>query len=783
MVEASLHVTVETESLAPVESVSSLIFSNLPSKLIPLLPTQFIRFGCFSLDMAGFSPHKLFLFIRLYLLTFISAFIFRLQGDGSGALNKSDEKIEFVEAERLDFLKDKDEINGDESVNVDGGDAAEEGEEEEEENTVEHLKFKFPTFDEFSRLSKESGDALNSEVVPCATVNMYQFSSGKSFVSAFIDEAETFPVKEGEIDCSFEKTEASEAGNSEEDFDQTGCVHVDDRGKEIEVSDGEKIEEEGFSEKLQLVEECRLDSEKSSEVMDCDSESTSFDHLRSVMNHLVDSYSDGFLSDGDFGGGFDVDDAMDSESEVSGFEETDEFDDEDSDIMEELKKLEDDGSNVDGLKQDFDDSNVDGFEQDFDDSNVGNVVPTNGDDDDDEKFTSKDSSVLDSEDPSKLELLWEHQELIEQLKMELKKVKATGLPTILEDSESPKISDDLKPWRIDESQREDCIGELHKFYKSYRERMRKFDIINYQKMYAMGFLQLKDPLQSISKQKRAPTLKSLVSQNLWLSKHKIHGSDPMKKFVEELQGDLEAVYVGQMCLSWEFLHWQYEKAWDLWDTDPRGRRRYNEVANEFQQFQVLMNRFTEDELFQGPRVQNYVKTRCAVRNLLQVPVIREDNLKDKRRAEKRDMDEYIVTSDMLVEIVEESIRTFWRFVRADKDCSAAGTSKKTPELPSQEEHKLLVEIRKDLHKKERKLKEVLRSENCILRKIRRYREEDDSDQVLYFFSQVDMKLVSRVLNMSKVTREQLIWCNNKLGSISFVNRKLHVEPDFLLFPC
>lgn len=84
--------------------------------------------------------------------------------------------------------------------------------------------------------------------------------------------------------------------------------------------------------------------------------------------------------------------------------------------------------------------------------------------------------------------------------------------------------------------------------------------------------------------------------------------------------------------------------------------------------------------------------------------------------------------------------------------------------------------------KERKLKDVLRSENCILRKFRR-NKEDDSDQVLYFFSQVDMKLVSRVLNMSKVTRDQLIWCHNKLGTIRFVNRKIHVEPAFLLFPC
>lgn len=138
-----------------------------------------------------------------------------------------------------------------------------------------------------------------------------------------------------------------------------------------------------------------------------------------------------------------------------------------------------------------------------------------------------------------------------------------------------------------------------------------------------GFLQLKDPLRSTSKQKPSPpTLKSLVSQNLWLFKHKIHGSDPMKKFIMELQGDLEGVYVGQMCLSWEFLHWQYEKALDLWDSDPRGTRRYNEVAGEFQQFQVLIQRFIEDEPFQGPRVQNYVKTRCAVRNLLQVPIIR-----------------------------------------------------------------------------------------------------------------------------------------------------------------
>lgn len=222
-------------------------------------------------------------------------------------------------------------------------------------------------------------------------------------------------------------------------------------------------------------------------------------------------------------------------------------------------------------------------------------------------------------------------------------------------------------------------------------------------------------------------LKSMVSQNLWLFKHKKHGSNPIKKLINELQGDLEVVYVGQMCLSWEFLHWQYEKALDLWNSDQQGVHRYNEVAGDFQQFQVLVQRFTEDEPFQGPRVQSYVKTRCVLRNLLQVPVIRgelnftpssrsfhtasglsfgesdlaEDCLEgEKNRGRKKEMDEYAITSEMLVEMVEESIRIFWHFVRSDKDCScsAIASHNKLPQPHSPEDLKLLVELRKILQK-------------------------------------------------------------------------------------
>ncbi|CAH9090850.1 unnamed protein product [Cuscuta europaea] len=208
-------------------------------------------------------------------------------------------------------------------------------------------------------------------------------------------------------------------------------------------------------------------------------------------------------------------------------------------------------------------------------------------------------SDFEEDEESELES-WEHEDLLEQLKMELKKMRGTRLPTIYEDSASPKM-DELKPWKInDRIQREESIlDELMKFNKIYKERMHKFDIFTNQKLFTLGFLQkepLKDPFQLLSTHKYStppPLLKSI-----WPFKQKNSDiDDPVVKFVKELQCELEVVYVGQMCLSWEFLHWQYGKTIDLWETDLPGSHRYNEVAEEFQQFQVLLQRrqFEGDE--------------------------------------------------------------------------------------------------------------------------------------------------------------------------------------------
>lgn len=81
------------------------------------------------------------------------------------------------------------------------------------------------------------------------------------------------------------------------------------------------------------------------------------------------------------------------------------------------------------------------------------------------------------------------------------------------------------------------------------------------------------------------------------------------------------------------------------------------------------------------------------------------------------------------------------------------------------------------------MKEIQRSTNCILKKFQRQDQGNLLDHAL-FIAQVELKLVSRVLNMLKISTDQLIWCHEKLQKIKFSSgRKVEIEPSFTLFPC
>ncbi|XP_050372911.1 uncharacterized protein LOC126790633 [Argentina anserina] len=395
-------------------------------------------------------------------------------------------------------------------------------------------------------------------------------------------------------------------------------------------------------------------------------------------------------------------------------------------------------------------------------------------------------SVLVSDDENNWESYEEHDDLIEQIKREIKNVRTGGLPTISEEdhSESTNLVENikLKPLKIDEKfEYKDRIAEIQKVYKSYAEKMRKLDILNNQTMHAIGFLQLKDQVKPISLQKSSinPIMKSILSQNLLRCRAQRQTAvDPLPKFVGDLHKELELVYVGQVCLSWEILHWQHRKAHELQQYD---HHHYNVVATEFQLFQVLLQRFIEDDPFQGPRVQHYVSTRCVVRSLLQVPTIRDDRRKDKKHGMGGEEEDLIIVSEMLMKIIEESMQLFWTFLRSDERNAVLRSLQE-----SQVEHKdleLLIDIRKDLQKKEKKLKDIQRTGNCVVKKFQKQHQDQDRLEHSLFIAQVELRLVLRVLNMSKLTSDQLVWCHEKLDNINFVHRKVLMEPSFLLFPC
>uniref|UniRef100_A0A7N0ZVY6 Uncharacterized protein n=1 Tax=Kalanchoe fedtschenkoi TaxID=63787 RepID=A0A7N0ZVY6_KALFE len=380
-----------------------------------------------------------------------------------------------------------------------------------------------------------------------------------------------------------------------------------------------------------------------------------------------------------------------------------------------------------------------------------------------------------SEDEYEFDVIKQHQDLIQQMKMELKQAKSgPALPTIFEDSESPKIADDLRPLTLSKKlEHQDVIHHVHRFYKGYADRMRKLDVLNHQTLDALSLIRLKEATRGevAAKAERRSALSSVFGGSKTRSRRAGVSLDEAN-----LGAKFELIYVGQLCLSWEMLNWQHGRAVELLELDPDARRRYNQVADEFQQFQVMLQRFVENEAFQGSgRVRRYAERRAAFRGLLHVPLIRDDYLKDKK-ARKEEGCEGAITISALVRIIDEARRVFYEFLRADKRKGV----KVDPQRNGNQD--LFIEAHTKLHKKEKRLKELARSKGCLAKKIRNVKEPR-LEQAM-FLARVELRLVARVLSMSEISRDHLVWCHRKLDEINIVDRRLHLEPTtFLLFPC
>lgn len=57
------------------------------------------------------------------------------------------------------------------------------------------------------------------------------------------------------------------------------------------------------------------------------------------------------------------------------------------------------------------------------------------------------------------------------------------------------------------------------------------------------------------------------------------------------------------------------------------------------------------------------------------------------------------------------------------------------------------------------------------------------EDVELLFGLIDVKILCRVLRMVKISKEQLIWCEEKMKKLGLSDGKLERDPSPILFPC
>lgn len=177
--------------------------------------------------------------------------------------------------------------------------------------------------------------------------------------------------------------------------------------------------------------------------------------------------------------------------------------------------------------------------------------------------------------------------------------------------------------------------ESYTVFQKYDEEMMFLDRVSAQKLHETGnhsnfilsFASFNDIIDLYYP--FAESLKSIQVNPRSISDRIVHKIATMNKkkssdFRQNPYHELEAAYVAQICLTWEALNWNYKnfnsKRASKKDFDPGCP---GHIAQQFQQFQVLLQRYVENEPYeQGRRPEVYARMRLLAPKLLLVPEYR-----------------------------------------------------------------------------------------------------------------------------------------------------------------
>ncbi|XP_038901240.1 uncharacterized protein LOC120088168 [Benincasa hispida] len=310
--------------------------------------------------------------------------------------------------------------------------------------------------------------------------------------------------------------------------------------------------------------------------------------------------------------------------------------------------------------------------------------------------------------------------------------------------------------------------ESYTVFQKYDEEMMFLDRITAQKLHET------ESLRSIKMCPRSISERIVYK----LSTINKKGSDVKQNPYHEL----ESAYVAQICLTWEALNWNYKnfvnkklsscKRSDMDNGCP------GKVAQQFQQFQVLLQRYIENEPYEhGRRPEIYARMRLLAPNLLQVPEF-IDSEDEQIKGEGGGGYGSRISSPSFLMIMEDGIRTYMNFLKADKEkpCQIVASFFKRKKRAAVDPT-LLQLMKKVNQKKKIKLKDLRRAGKCL-----RKRKLSVEEEMEILMALIDLKVVSRVLRTVDLSEQQLHWCEAKMSKVRILDGKLHRDSSPLFFP-
>ncbi|CAA6662361.1 unnamed protein product [Spirodela intermedia] len=364
-----------------------------------------------------------------------------------------------------------------------------------------------------------------------------------------------------------------------------------------------------------------------------------------------------------------------------------------------------------------------------------------------------------------------------EIKRRLKELRRSNFMVLIPEESCPEEEETCSSeWR--ESEVEDGYPwcGFDALYGKYCERMLFFDKMSAQKLLNAGSQNVSSTSPKSAPKKLVSTIRSLSFKK----KNELQEDGGQLQQQQDDEEDdyqnLETVYVAHVCLTWEALHCRYIQLKEKTSSQPVDPTFYSFATQEFQQFQVLLQRFIENEPFErGSRVEIYAQSRHAMPKLLQVPCLQG---LEPKGYEQDDLEgsSTVLAAD-LMEAIEEAILTFRIFLKMDKKRSSGYLNLFGAHQCANSLH----HVQNSLDKKEMKLKELIRRQKRAKKKKKQWPATEEEVELL--FGLIDIRVVSRVLRMARLSKEHLLWCEEKMSKLQLSDQRLHRDPSPVLFPC